>query len=35
MSYDIYNKVTIDQIHNNFNQTKFFIEKITIIIKEI
>ena len=35
MTYDIYNKVTFNQIHNNFNQTKFYIEKVTIIIKEI
>ena len=35
MSYDIYNIVTIDQIHNNFNQTKFYIEKGKIIINEI
>ena len=25
--YDIYNRVTIDQIHKNFNQTNFYIEK--------
>ena len=28
MSYDINNRVTFDQIHNNLNETKFYIEKL-------
>ena len=32
-SYDVYNIITIDHIHNNFNQTKFYKEKVTIIMK--
>ena len=32
MSYDI---VIIDQVRNNFNQIKFYIEKVMIIMKEI
>ena len=27
ISYDIYNRVTINQIHNNFNQNKFLCRK--------
>ena len=36
MLHNIYNILTINQIHNNFSQIKFYIEKVTtIIIKKI